>query len=145
MTDSRFKLDKEFIKRGLDRNEDDYFKATGRELSLLWHAPYYFINSEIIEASKEMNYAYIGRDLDSLDWVTRDMSKTASDIYLPSSRLIERIMEQKKPGSIIPIMVGVPQSFRADYLFQRLDLLIDGLVKLGYSVVPATTLMENAK
>ena len=31
MTDSRFRLDREFIKRGLARNEDDYYAATGRE------------------------------------------------------------------------------------------------------------------
>ncbi len=145
MTDSRFHLDKEFIKRGLARNEDDYFKITDRELSLLWHAPYYFINSELIEASKEMNYTHIGRDIDSLDWVTDSMSIMAPGIYLPSAQLVERIIDLKMPGSIIPIMVGTPDGERVDYLFQKLDILIDGLLKLGYSIVPVTTLIEHAK
>ncbi len=145
MTDSRFHLDKEFIKKGLARNENDYFEATGKELSLLWHAPYYFVSSDMIEASKEMNYTYIGRDLDSQDWVTRDMSRTTSGIYFPAARLVERIITRKKPGSIIPIMVGIPEDGREDYLFQKLDLLIDGLLKRGYSIVPVTDLIEHAK
>lgn len=145
MTDSRFRVDKEFIKRGLARNEDEYHAATGRELSLLWHAPYYFVSSPALEASREMNYIYVSRDVEPLDWVTREMSFTAQDLYLPSARLVERIMSLKKPGSIIPIRVGTPGGGREDYLFQKLDLLIDGLLKRGYRVVPVTTLMEHAR
>ena len=34
MTDAKFKIDEDFIKKGLARNEDDYFLLTGKELSL---------------------------------------------------------------------------------------------------------------
>jgi peptidoglycan/xylan/chitin deacetylase (PgdA/CDA1 family) len=145
MTDSRFRLDKDFIKRGLARNEDDYFAATGRELSLLWHAPYYFVNTEIISASQEMNYLYAGRDVDPLDWVTPSTGLTAQNIYLPAARLVERVIAEKKPGSIVPIGVGIPRGGREDYLFQKVDLLIDALLKRGYRVVPVTTLVEHAR
>lgn len=145
MTDSHFQVDREFIKKGLARNEDDYFAATGRELALLWHAPYYFVSSEIIAASREMNYTYVSRDLDSLDWVTTDLGRTAPDIYLPSARLVERMAAQKKPGSIVPILAGTPAGQREDYLFQKLDLLIDALLRQGYSVVSVSTLMEHAR
>jgi len=145
MTDSRFKLDREFIKRGLAQNEDEYHQATGKELSLLWHAPYYFVNSDIVQVSREMNYTYVGRDVDPLDWVTREMSLTTENIYLSSSRLVERIIDKKKPGSIVPILVGVPETGREDYFFQRLDLLVDGLIKRGYEIVPVSTLIEHAE
>jgi peptidoglycan/xylan/chitin deacetylase (PgdA/CDA1 family) len=145
MTDSRFQVDKEFIKSGLGRNEDDYFAATGKELSLFWHAPYYFVNSAIIEASREMNYAYIGRDVDSLDWVSRAAAYTTPDIYLPTAQLIERIMKEKKPGSIIPVQVGMPEGGRDDYLFNNIDILIDNLVKVGYRIVTVSTLVEHAR
>jgi len=145
MTDSRFQLDREFIRRGLARNEDEYHAATGRELALLWHAPYYFASSEAVAAAREMNYAYISRDLDSLDWVTMDPGKAAPDSYFPSARLVERIVAQKKPGSIVPILAGKPAGTREDYLFQKLDLLIDALLRLGYTVVPVSALMEHAK
>jgi peptidoglycan/xylan/chitin deacetylase (PgdA/CDA1 family) len=145
MTDSRFRLDKEFIKRGLARNEDEYYAATGRELSLLWHAPHYFVNSDIVQASREMNYAYIGRDVDPLDWVTREMGIQVKDIYFSASRLVEKVVEQKKPGSIVPVLAGKPDGQRDDYFFHRLDLLIDALIKKGYEIVPVSVLIEHAE
>ncbi len=145
MTDSRFTIDKQFIKQGLARTEDDYFTATADEVSLLWHAPYYFVNSDIIQASKEMNYTYIGRDVDSMDWVTEDRVSLAPEIYLPAGELVERIIEKKKPGSIVPIQVGIPSGKRLDYLFQKLDLLIDALERLGYDIVPVSLMIEHSK
>ncbi len=145
MTDSRFHLDKKFIKSGLAKTEDEYFNATGKDLSLLWHAPYYFVNSDIIAASEEMNYTYVGRDVDSLDWVTKSDANIAAGIYMSSAQLVERILKKKKPGSIIPIRVGIGEGKRDDYLFQKLDLLINGLVKRGYRVVSVSTLMDHAR
>jgi peptidoglycan/xylan/chitin deacetylase (PgdA/CDA1 family) len=145
MTDSRFDVDRDFVKGGLARNEDDYFSATGRELSLLWHAPYYIVNSEIIAAGAEMNYAYVGRDLDTYDWVTSSESNQARGTYLPAADLVERIIAEKKPGSIIPLQVGVGDGRRDDYLFQRLDLVINELTRRGYAIVPVSTLIEHAR
>jgi len=143
MTDSRYRIDREFIKRGLARNEDEYFQVTGKELSLLWHAPYYFINSEIIGASEEMSYTYVGRDVDSLDWVPK--TEGGDGMYRPSRELVERILRKKKPGSIIPIRVGTVEKKRGDYLFQFLDLLINGLISQGYEIVPVSSLIHHAK
>ncbi len=145
MTDTRYRIDKEFIKLGLARTEDVFFAATGRELSLLWHAPWYFTNSDIVAASRELNYTCVGRDVDSLDWVTRDNPTPARGLYMPASRLVERIVEKKKPGSIVPILAGVPSGYREDYLFQKLDLLINALLAKGYEVVPVSALMENSR
>ena len=144
MTDASFRIDKEFIKQGLARNEDDYFSITGKELSLIWHAPYYFTNSDIISASKEMNYTYIGRDVDSLDWVS-NVDPTLSAFYMPATALVERILNLKNPGSIIPIRIGKTDPGRDDYLFHRLDALINGLIGLGYSIVPVTDLIDHAR
>ncbi len=127
MTDARFTVDSDFVKTGLARNEDDYYAATGRELSLLWHAPYYIVNSGIIAAAAEMNYTYVGRDLDSYDWVAATESNQARGIYMRAADLVERIVAQKKPGSIIPLQVGAGEGRRDDYLFQKLDILINEL------------------
>ncbi len=145
MTDTRFQLDKEFIKQGLARNEDEFFEATGGELALLWHAPYYVTSSEIIAASREMNYTYVGRDVDSLDWVARDLANATPGLYKPAAALVARVLSEKKPGSIVPVLAGVPPGRREDYLFQKLDLLIDGLLRRGYSVVPVSQLIEHAR
>ncbi|MAG13032.1 MAG: polysaccharide deacetylase [Spirochaetales bacterium] len=144
MTDASFKIDREFIKQGLARNEDDYYTVSGKELSLMWHAPYYFTNSDIISAARDMNYSYIGRDIDPLDWVSpRD--PTLKTFYMPSTALIERILKLKKPGSIIPIRIGRTEPGREDYLFHKLDVLINGLIRLGYSIVPVSVLMDHAR
>jgi hypothetical protein len=145
MTDARFTVDRDFVKAGLARNEDDYYAVTGRELSLLWHAPYYIVGSPIISAAAEMNYAYVGRDLDSYDWVTATESNRARGIYLRAADLVERIIAEKKPGSIIPLQVGAGEGQREDYLFQKLDLLINELNRRGFDVVPVSTLIEHAR
>ncbi|MBN1797804.1 MAG: polysaccharide deacetylase family protein [Spirochaetales bacterium] len=145
MTDARFNIDEDFIKKGLARNEDEYYLATGKELSILWHAPYYFISSEIIKASKAMNYSYIGRDIDSLDWVSKNEKNISTGIYFTAGLLVERILKLKKPGSIIPIRLGRLTGERDDYLFHRVDVIINALLKLGYKIVTVSTLMEHAK
>lgn len=145
MTDSRFEVDRSFVKAGLARNEDDYFGVTGRELSLLWHAPYYIVNSDIISAAAEMNYTYVGRDLDPYDWVAATDLNRMRGIYFPAARLVERVIAQKKPGSIIPLQVGIVGGRRDDYLFQKLDLIINQLIRLGYGIVPVSTLIEDAR
>jgi peptidoglycan/xylan/chitin deacetylase (PgdA/CDA1 family) len=145
MTDARFQVDGEFIKRGLARAEDEYHAVTGRELALLWHAPFYFASSQIIAAGRELNYAYVSRDVDTLDWVTADPGKLAPDIYFPAAELVERVVARKKPGSILPILAGKPGGQREDYLFQKLDLLVDALLLRGYSVVTVSSLMEHAR
>ncbi|MGO9310333.1 MAG: polysaccharide deacetylase family protein [Spirochaetia bacterium] len=145
MTDARFTVDRDFVKSGLARNEDDYYAATGRELSLLWHAPYYIVNSRILAAAAEMNYTYAGRDLDSYDWVTATESNQARGIYMRAADLVERIVAQKKPGSIIPLQVGAGEGKRDDYLFQKLDILINDLEGRGYDIVPVSTLIQDAR
>lgn len=148
MSDRRYRITPQFIQEGLARNEDEYFAATGRELSLLWHAPYYFVSDEIVEAAREANYIYVGRDIDSLDWVPRRTDEGLSQLYRPSAQLVERILERKQPGSIVSMQVGISEEARGgrdDYLFQRLDLLINGLLEQGYEVVPVSTMLDHAR
>ena len=150
MADSRYQITSQFIRQGLARNEDEYYEATGRELSLLWHAPYYFTNPTILEAGKATNYTYVGRDVDSLDWVPKRDETGISRLYYPSAELIESVLERKKPGSIISMTVGRPADDRPDggrddYLFLKLDILLNNLIERGYTMVPVSTLMDRAK
>jgi peptidoglycan/xylan/chitin deacetylase (PgdA/CDA1 family) len=145
MTDSKFSLDKEFIKTGLSNNETAFYTVTGKELSLYWHAPYYFVNTQIMEVSQEMGYVYIGKDIDSMDWATDTGSNITKGVYLSASKLVEKIVADKKPGSIIPINVGIPDGKREDFLFQKLDLLINALLRLGYDIVPVSRLVKDSK
>jgi peptidoglycan/xylan/chitin deacetylase (PgdA/CDA1 family) len=145
LSDARYQIQGDFISRGLARNEDEYFKATGRELSLLWHAPYYAISEEIIAAAARIGYTTVGHDIDPMDWVTSDLAKTSAFTQLSAPEAIDLVMSQKKPGSVIPIRLGLLPGGRSDYLYNRLGVLLDALVRSGYSIVPISTLIEHSR
>ncbi|MDC7227949.1 MAG: polysaccharide deacetylase family protein, partial [Spirochaetales bacterium] len=142
MTDSRYRLDKEFIKRGLARNEDDYYALTGKELALLWHAPYYVVNTDIIDASIDMNYTYVNRDIDPLEWAWAMQDYGRSGLSVP--QMVEKIMTEKKPGSVIPIRLGEGKE-GVGALYSNLDLLLNNLMEMGYSIVPVSVLLDRAR
>jgi Predicted xylanase/chitin deacetylase len=144
-TDTRYKTDADYIRRGLARAEDDWFAATGKELSLLWHAPGYTVNSDILAAGASMNYTYIGRDFDPQDWVSKADALRMPGAYLDAHAIVERTMAAAKPGSIIPIRIGIADGGRDDYLYRELALLVDDLVVAGYRIVPVSTLIEHAR
>ncbi|ADN01212.1 polysaccharide deacetylase family protein [Spirochaeta thermophila] len=150
MSDSRFSLSEEFIQQGLARTEDEYFEITGRELALLWHAPYYFVREDLLKAAAAMNYVYVGCDVDSLDWVPQFTREGESRLYAPAAQLVERIVRMKKPGSIVAFTVGRPDEKdpvrrREDYLFQKLDVFLNELIARGYRFVTVSELMEHAR
>jgi len=144
-TDSRFKIDADYVRRGLARAEDDWFAATGKELSLLWHSPYYTVNSDILAAGASMSYTYIGRDIDPQDWVTKADSARLPGAYRDAHSIVERVAQAAQPGSIIPIRLGISDGGRDDYLFSELALLLDDLTIRGYDIVPVSTLLGHAR
>ncbi|MDR1352817.1 MAG: polysaccharide deacetylase family protein [Treponema sp.] len=145
LSDSRYQINVDFISRGLARNEDEFYGATGRELALLWHPPYFALSSEYVAAAAKAGYKTIGRDVDPMDWVTRDAAAGRALIQYSASEMIDRIMDTKKPGSVIPIRLGLLPGGRQDYLYNRLGVLFDALIRGGYSVVTVSTLIEHAK
>ena len=144
-TDARFRVDEDFVKRGLARTEDEYYAATERDFSLLWHTPHYSTSTEILEAASRMNYTFIGRDVDPLDWVSETEGKSVPGLYLDAYRIVERTLAKVKPGSIVPVRIGVPEGGRKDYLFRELSLLVNGLLAEGYEIVPVSSLIEHAR
>ena len=144
-TDARFGSDLDYVRRGLARAEDLWFQATGKELSLIWHTPWYTTNSDVIAAGASMNYQFVGRDVDPLDWVGRSEATDMPGAYRSAHRIVEDIMARVKPGSIIPVRLGIPDGGRDDYLFNELLLLIDDLRSAGYAIVPVSTLMHDAE
>jgi peptidoglycan/xylan/chitin deacetylase (PgdA/CDA1 family) len=150
LADQRYKIDTDFLKQGLARNEDEYREITGRELTLLWRTPYFVINRSVLEAASALHYTLVGTDVDSLDSITRDTGND-SGLYRRGAVLVEEILARKKPGSIINLTVGKPGEHdaaslgRSDYLFQKLDVLINGLIQKGYTIVPVSRLIEAAR
>jgi peptidoglycan/xylan/chitin deacetylase (PgdA/CDA1 family) len=145
LSDSRFRISGDFISQGLARNEDEFYRASRRELALLWHPPFYAASGEIARAAGEAGYRSSGRDVDPMDWVSREDARRLGIAQLSAGDMIDRIMEIKRPGSIIPVRLGILSGGRSDYLFLRIEVLLDALARSGYSVVPVSALMEHAK
>ena len=144
MTDYRYRVDEDFIIRGLGRNEDEFFRVSGREISTMWHAPWYVVSPPILDAGARMNYRYIGRDVDPQDWVVIDGAGGTLNLYKNSADLVEQVLKETRPGSIISVRVGKPGK-RDDYFFRKLDLLINALLEDGYDIIPVGELWEHSR
>lgn len=113
-----FVIDEGFIKRGLARNEDEFYATTGTELSLLWHAPSYRANKTILAAGEKAGYRYV-------DAVVSEESVET---------LIEKVVPSVYDGMIIPVCVGTDT--------QKIDLLISSLLDSGCTIVDVRDLIE---
>jgi len=145
LSDARYQASPEFISRGLARNEDEFFRVTGKELALLWHPPWYTVSPDIAASAAGVGYITSGRDVDPFDWVSREDEKKLGLLQSSPSQMVDSIMERVRPGSIIPLRLGLLQGGRNDYLFNRINVLLDALVREGYSLVPVSTLIEHTK
>lgn len=143
LSGTAYRIDEDFITRGLARNEDDFYNATGQELTLLWHAPYYVASPLIVAAGKKAGYRYVSGDVTVMDWVTEAQGRSIPGLYRESSAILEGIMNSARSGSIIPVTLGKRDAGRSDYLFDRVDLLVNALVEAGYEIVTVDTLVNN--
>ncbi|UTC66130.1 MULTISPECIES: polysaccharide deacetylase family protein [unclassified Treponema] len=143
LNDTGYRIDEGFIKQGLARNEDNFYSLTGSELSLIWHTPHYIASSLIIGAGKNAGYIFISPDVRLSDWISPDEKPAVPYLYKSSAELIEDIAETVQPGSIVPIRIGKTLSNRGDYLYYNLQLLIDVLTEMGYSITDVKTLMGS--
>ncbi len=132
LVNNSFVVDEDFIRRGLARNEDEYYGIAEKELSLFWHAPYYSVSPKIIAAGQKAGYEYINSYNDFND--SAKLNKNIKPEYL-----IQKYLDslRKTGGGIVPVTVGFSQGNRTDPLYNYLDLLICSLVDAGYEFVTA--------
>jgi peptidoglycan/xylan/chitin deacetylase (PgdA/CDA1 family) len=142
LSDARYRITPQFIAQGLARNEDEFYRATGKELSLLWHPPYYRGSGMINSAASTAGYSTASRDIDPNDWLSRDEALRLGIRQFSSSQLIEQITEKRKNGSIIPVRLGLNPGGRDDYLFQKIDVLLDALIRSGCEIVPVSAIVR---
>ncbi len=145
LSGTKYRIDGDFIVRGLSRNEDDFYNATGQELTLLWHAPYYVDSPMIDEAGEKAGYRYVASDVSVLDWVTAENNRSLPGLCKDSATIIEDILAAKKPGSIIPVRIGKSEGSRPDYLYNKIEVLINALIEDGYDIVSVDELIKNAR
>ena len=126
LTDDSFVIDEDFVRRGLARNEDEFFLTTKNELSLYWHAPYYSVTPQLIEYGQKAGYTYVN----SLQSVNDGDLNT---IEKPETLIQNYCNTIKKTGSgIVPVAVGHSLGKNNQPLYNNLDLLICALLDSGY-------------
>jgi peptidoglycan/xylan/chitin deacetylase (PgdA/CDA1 family) len=140
LSDARYGADRDFIARGLARNEDEFHGATGGELALLWHPPWYAVSPEIAAYASRSGYKTVGRDMDTGDWISRAEARRIGMEEPSAADIIDTIMDSIENGSIVPIRLGILPGGRSDYLFDRLELLLDAIIRSGYEIVPVSRL-----
>jgi len=142
LSDSRYRFTNEFITRGLARNEDEFHKATGKELSVLWHPPYYRSSAQVNAAAAASGYITVNRSLDPGDWMSREDTLRLNLRQIQPAEMIEQILEKRAAGAVIPIRLGLLPGGRDEYLFQRIEALLDALIRSGYAIVPVSTVIR---
>lgn len=126
LTKNSFVINEDFIRRGLARNEDEFYQVTNNEFSLYWHAPYYQVTEEIKNYAKNAGYNYTDSKLESFDFSTKDSKLLIQEYYDTL---------EKNQGGIIPVTIGYSQNQSDDYLYNYLDLLIFALFEGNFQIV----------
>lgn len=144
LTGGAFVADENFIRRGLARNEDEFYQCTGKELSLLWHAPYYRATDAVRSWGKKAGYTYVDAPDGGADEMTFEDAVNKNGAYLSSAQIIEKILAslKKNGGGVVPVTVGFAYGMRADYVYQNLDLLVSAVLDEGFDIVSAGELAD---
>ncbi|MDR2433046.1 MAG: polysaccharide deacetylase family protein [Treponema sp.] len=145
LADSRYRVSDDYIAQGLARNEDEFYGATGRELSLIWHPPFYRSSPEISAAAANVGYLTAVRSLDPMDWLSREEAERLGVRMYTASEMIEQIIEDKKSGAIIPIRLGLLSGGSDDYLFLHIEVLLDALIRGGCDIVPVSAIIGDGR
>jgi len=145
-SDTRYLITRDFITQGLARNEDEFYKATGRELSIIWHPPYYRGSAIVNSAAAATGYITAARSIDPGDWMSREDALRLNISQTQPAEMINMIMEQinrhSAAGTVIPIRLGLLTGGRDNYLFQSIDVLLDALIRSGCEIVPVSAVMR---
>ena len=134
LTGGDWVIDSDFIKRGLARNEDEFFAATGKELALLWHAPWYHVTPLMREAGAQAGYRYV--DAFDAEQVRNMRSGVSGD-------LIDAFVATLKDGITISVSTGQSKNKNEDRLYEKLDLLIAAVLDSGYTLAPVQDYAER--
>ncbi len=128
LTENSFVINEDFVRRGLARNEDEFYACTGTELTLFWHAPYYSVSPELITYGGNAGYTYVSACSDVSEFSNPDMDP---------EKLIKSFCQglEKSEGGVVSVVGGFSQSNHSRPLYKYVSLLISALLDSGYELV----------
>lgn len=130
LTDKSFVIDEDFIRRGLARNEDEFYQVTGKEFLLYWHAPMYLDDDKIIAAGEQAGYSY-----------TKPVYNFNAALKVGKSEKPEQVMIdyynviKASKGGVVPITIGYSKGTENSPVYEKLDVLICTLIDDGYEFI----------
>lgn len=116
-------LSEEKIREEVAACDDKIEKITGKK-PILFRAPYGDYDNKVVGTLRDTGHYTIQWDVDSLDWKN-----------LPSEEIAERVLKKVKSGSIVLFhnaAVNTPEA---------LPVVLEGLQKNGYEIVPVSQLI----
>ncbi len=133
LTENSFVINEDFVRRGLARNEDEFYSCTGTELTLFWHAPYYSVSPELITYGGNAGYTYVNACSDVTEFTHPDMDP---------EKMIRRFCQglEKSDGGVVSVVGGFSQSNHTRPLYKYVALLISALIDSGYDIVDLNSL-----
>jgi peptidoglycan/xylan/chitin deacetylase (PgdA/CDA1 family) len=143
LSDTRYRITQIFISQGLARNEDEFNRVTGRELSALWHPPFYRSSALVNAAAAAVGYYTVERSIDPGDWLSREDSLRLNLRQVSPSEMIEQIIIRRHSGAVIPIRLGLLSGGRNEYLFEYIEVLLDALIRSGCEIVPVSSVIRR--
>jgi len=143
LSDTRYRITREFITQGLARNEDEFNRVTGRELSVLWHPPFYRSSALINTAASSAGYVNIARTIDPGDYLSREDALRLNLRLASPAEMIDQIIQRREPNAVIPVRLGLLQGGRDDYLFRHIEVLIDALLRSGCGIVKVSAAIRR--
>ena len=128
LTENSFVINEDFVRRGLARNEDEFYDCTKTELTLFWHAPYYDTTPEIITYGGNAGYTYVNPCSDVSEFNSPDMDP---------EKIIKKFLQglAKTNGGVVSVVGGFSQSNHSRPLYKYMALLISALLDSGYELV----------
>lgn len=138
LTSSSFISDESFIRRGLARNEDEFYALTGGELTLYWHAPLYKADPSVRSSGRAAGYTYVDTSTPLYDMTTLEDAAVRGIQYYTTADAIDNISAFFKEGAVIPVSLGMTEGTRSDYLYNRFDVLVEAILDAGYRIVPVS-------
>ncbi|WP_428769370.1 polysaccharide deacetylase family protein [Treponema sp. HNW] len=134
-----FIIDETFIRRGLARNEDEFYALTQKDLKLLWIPPYGKTSALIERAGMDAGYKMIKNPINRRTEFLSETAKNCDGIL--SAQTIADICANVQSEDIILIPCGVKGSCSVTGVCDKLEVLINAVSESGYTILPVSALV----
>ncbi|MDD3851275.1 MAG: polysaccharide deacetylase family protein, partial [Firmicutes bacterium] len=117
------KLTAQEIKKELETTGEKIKAVTGKD-PILFRPPFGDYNNKVIDIAQQLGYYSIQWDVDSLDWKEFGVEP-----------VVDRVLKRVNNGSIVLFHNN------AKYVSDFLPIILDRLIKEGYTIVPVSQLI----